>query len=88
LLKECAVADDTLIIRGDDGALYRVSKSQLAAFRIGPDDPAHKLSGKLKDLAEGARAAANKIHVDAICLIAMAEHRARPGDRSASGSGD
>lgn len=64
---------DTYILRSDDGQLYRVSKEQLDAYKLAPNDPANQQSGTLAQIAGAAKKAAMPIHADAVCLIAMKE---------------
>ena len=62
---------DSYILRSDDGQLYRVSKDQLDAFKVGPNDPANAQAGDLAKIADAAKKATMPIHADAVCLIAM-----------------
>ena len=62
---------DNYILRSDDGQLYRVSKEQLDAYKLGPNDPAHAQAGDLAKIADAAKKATMPIHTDAVCLIAM-----------------
>jgi len=62
---------DSYILRSDDGQLYRVSKDQLDAFKVGPNDPANAQAGNLAKIADAAKKATTPIHADAVCLIAM-----------------
>lgn len=62
----------SFILRSDDGQLYRVTKDQLAAHKIGPNDPAQKSSAKLAQMHEAARKAAG-ISPDLVCFFAMRE---------------
>ena len=62
---------DSYILRSDDGQLYRVSKDQLDAFKVGPNDPANAQAGNLAKIADAAKKATMPIHADAVCLIAM-----------------
>lgn len=62
---------DSYLLRSDDGQLYRVSKDQLDAFKVGPNDPANAQAGDLAKIADAAKKATMPIHADAVCLIAM-----------------
>ena len=62
---------DSYILRSDDGQLYRVSKEQLDAYKLSPNDPAHAQAGDLAKIADVAKKATTPIHADAVCLIAM-----------------
>jgi len=64
---------DSFILRSDDGQLYRVSKQQLEAYKVGPNDPANQQSGTLAKIADAAKKATVPIHSDAVCLIAIKE---------------
>jgi hypothetical protein len=48
-----------------------VSKDQLDAFKVGPNDPASAQAGHLAKIADAAKKATMPIHADAVCLIAM-----------------
>ena len=64
---------DSYLCRGDDGQLYRITKDQLKAFKVAPDDPAHKEAATLSKVQEAAKKATLPIHSDAVCFIAMKE---------------
>lgn len=70
---------DSYLLRSDDGQLYRVSKDQLNAYKLGPDDPANQQSGALARIADAAKKATVPIHSDAVCLIAIKEGGKKPG---------
>ena len=64
---------DSYLCRGDDGQLYRISKEQLKAFKLPPNDPAYKEAETLSKVQDAAKKATLPIHSDAICFIAMKE---------------
>ena len=73
------MADSTsYILRSDDGQLYRVTKEQLAAHKVGPGDPAHKSSTKLAQMHEAAKKATATISSDLICFLALREDSGPP----------
>lgn len=63
------------ILRSDDGTLYRVTKDQLAAFQLGPNDPAaQKWAKPLAQLETSVQGAAKNIHLGGgVCFTAVAE---------------
>jgi hypothetical protein len=61
------------ILRSDDGKLYRVTKDQLAAFQVGPNDPAQKYVKPLAQLETSVQQAAKNLHVEGVCFTAVVE---------------
>lgn len=82
------MAGKTYIIRGDDGTLYRVSHEQLAAYRLGPDDPAAQHAGKLAEAGEAVKQSVGKFHPAFVCLAAMVDQSGSSSGRSVSGGDD
>lgn len=69
---------DSYILRSDDGQLYRVTKDQLAAYKVGPSDPAHQEEAKLAKMHETAKKAVAPVAADLICFFAMRESGGPP----------
>ena len=69
---------NSFIMRGDDGTMYRVTKDQLAPYKLGPDDPAQKNSATYAKAHDLARKATASISPDFFCFLVARESGGPP----------
>jgi hypothetical protein len=69
---------NSYILRSDDGQLYRVTKDQLAAYKVAAGDPATHEAPKLAKMHETAKKAVAQVSADLICFLAMRESSGPP----------
>ena len=69
---------NSYLLRSDDGQLYRVTKDQLAQYKVGPADPANQKSAQLAQLHDAAKKAVAPITKDLICFLALQESGGPP----------
>jgi hypothetical protein len=67
------------LLRSDDGQLYRVTKDQLAQYKVGPADPANQKAAQLAQLHEtAAKAVGPSVTKDLVCFFALRDSGGPP----------
>ncbi len=64
---------NSYLLRSDDGQMYRVTKDQLAQYKVGPADPANQKAAQLAQMHDAAKKAVAPVTADLICFLALRE---------------